>query len=93
MAQNGGNRERQPDPNNAKNVDTDSKGQWYFYNPMAVSQGKTTFQQLWGRRENVDDWQRVNKTVVGNLDTDEQQELTQEMQDSIARAAKQIENQ
>ena len=85
MAQNGGNRERQPDPNNAKNVDTDSKGQWYFYNPMAVSQGKTTFQQLWGRRENVDDWQRVNKTVVGNLDTDEQQELTQEMQDSIAR--------
>ena len=39
-------------------------GQWYFYNPMAVSQGKTTFQQQWGRRENKDNWQRINVTVV-----------------------------
>jgi len=39
-------------------------GQWYFYNPTAVSQGKTTFQRQWGRRENADNWQRVNQTVV-----------------------------
>lgn len=31
---------------------------------MAVSQGKTTFQQQWGRRENKDNWQRINVTVV-----------------------------
>lgn len=37
---------------------------WYFYNPLAVSRGKATFQKLWGRRENVDNWQRINKTVV-----------------------------
>ena len=43
---------------------TQGNGQWYFYNPMAVSQGKTTFQQQWGRRENKDNWQRINVTVV-----------------------------
>ena len=37
---------------------------WYFYNPMAVSQGKETFMRLWGKRENKDNWQRANKTVV-----------------------------
>ena len=37
---------------------------WYFYNPQAVQQGKRTFEQQWGKRENVDDWQRVNRTVV-----------------------------
>ena len=44
-----------------------TKGEWYFYNPLAVSQGKSTFQQQWGKRENVDNWQRVNKTVVGDF--------------------------
>ena len=39
-------------------------GQWYFYNPTAVSQGKQTFQRQWGQRENADNWQRQNQTVV-----------------------------
>ena len=39
-------------------------GQWYFYNPIAVSQGKAAFQRLWGKRENKDNWQRINQTVV-----------------------------
>ena len=39
-------------------------GQWYFYNPLAVSQGKMTFQRQWGKRENKDNWQRSNQTVV-----------------------------
>ena len=43
------------------------KGEWYFYNQQAISQGKTKFQQQWGKRENVDNWQRVNKTVVGDM--------------------------
>lgn len=59
-------------------------GTWYFYNQMAVNQGKETFQKLWGRRENVDDWQRVNKTVV-SMNTAED-EMTDEMRDSIAAA-------
>ena len=37
---------------------------WYFYNPLAISNGKETFQKQWGKRENVDDWQRINKTIV-----------------------------
>lgn len=53
-------------------------GQWYFYNPMAVSQGKNTFQQQWGRRENKDNWQRINLTVVGNMDTSSGEEETDE---------------
>ncbi|MBP5278351.1 MAG: tetratricopeptide repeat protein [Prevotella sp.] len=40
---------------------------WYFYNPMAVIQGKTNFEKMWGKRENVDNWQRVNKTVVAGI--------------------------
>ena len=43
---------------------TQGNGQWYFYNPVAVSQGKNTFQQQWGRRENKDNWQRINVTVI-----------------------------
>ena len=59
---------------------------WYFYNPMAIQQGKATFQRLWGKRENTDDWQRVNKTVVGGIGlTTEQDNLTDEQRDSIAR--------
>ena len=60
-------------------------GTWYFYNPMAVNQGKATFQKLWGKRENVDDWQRVNKTVVAQAQGVE--EMTDEMRDSLASQA------
>ena len=50
---------------------------------MAVQQGKTTFQQLWGKRENIDNWQRVNKTVVGSSNNN--LELTDAQRDSIAK--------
>lgn len=49
---------------------------WYFYNPPAVSQGKATFEKLWGRRENVDNWQRNNKTVVSSATPTGDQENT-----------------
>lgn len=42
-------------------------GAWYFYNPMAVQQGKQQFQRLWGKRENTDNWQRNNTTVVEGI--------------------------
>ena len=59
---------------------------WYFYNAMAVQQGKQAFEKLWGKRENTDNWQRVNKTVVGNLNGDADMELTEEQKDSIVKA-------
>ena len=49
---------------NANATQQTQGGAWYFYNPIAVSQGKTQFQQLWGKRPNEDNWQRINKTVV-----------------------------
>ena len=42
---------------------------WYFYNPMVVAQGKETFRKLWGNRENADNWQRANKTVVAGMES------------------------
>ena len=61
------------------------KAQWYFYNPMAVSQGKTAFRKLWGKRENVDNWRRTNKTVVavGNNDNEAVADTTELVADSI----------
>jgi len=59
-------------------------GTWYFYNPTAVSKGKEMFQRQWGRRENADNWQRSNKTVVAGPETEEQ--WTDEQRDSVMRA-------
>ncbi len=58
---------------------------WYFYNPQLVQQGKQAFAQKWGKRENTDNWQRYNKTVVGGFETEEVDTtmLTQEQRDSI----------
>ena len=67
-------------PNAAPSSFQQGNGQWYFYNPMAVSQGKTAFQQQWGRRENKDNWRRINQTVV-NLGREET-----EPTDSVATA-------
>ena len=58
---------------------------WYFYNPVAVSQGKASFQKMWGKRENVDNWQRVNKTVV--VMHAEAEEMTDEVRDSLVQVA------
>ena len=57
-----GNRQ-QPGRQNTPGQQT-AGGAWYFYNPQSVSQGKRSFEQLWGKRENTDDWQRINRTVV-----------------------------
>lgn len=63
-----------------------TNGQWYFYNPMAVQQGKQLFQRQWGKRENVDNWQRVNTTVVAGAGSDASAELTDAQRDSISKA-------
>ena len=59
-----GNRNTRPTPTAPQPIGGGKSGQWYFYNPQAVSQGKQSFQRQWGRRENQDHWQRLNKTVV-----------------------------
>ncbi len=64
--------------NNQLPTASGQSGQWYFYNPQAVSQGKQTFQRQWGKRENQDHWQRVNQTVVNLLPAE-----TEEKPDSL----------
>lgn len=42
---------------------TDSKGQWYFYNPTTASLGKMDFEKRWGRRVSEDNWRRSDKGI------------------------------
>jgi len=78
-----------PQKNNENSTNTPANGQWYFYSPLTVSQGKAQFQKLWGKRDNVDNWQRINKTVVANAAGAEK--MTDEQRDSLAQAAEQEE--
>ena len=78
-----------PQKNNENSTNTPANGQGYFYSPLTVSQGKAQFQKLWGKRDNVDNWQRINKTVVANAAGAE--EMTDEQRDSLAQAAEQEE--
>ena len=73
--------------NNSTQNQKQQNSTWYFYNQMAVNQGKATFQRLWGKRENVDNWQRANKTVVGNIGSSSAtDELSDQQRDSIFQA-------
>lgn len=87
MQRNGaiGNRNNTQNNTPTPQTGTQQNGKWYFYNPMAVQQGKQSFEKLWGKRENVDNWQRVNKTVVAGVGSEEFPEMTQEQLDSIAK--------
>lgn len=85
ISQNSGNNAAQNHrPNAAQQNQQNANALWYFYNPMAVSQGKAAFEKLWGKRENADNWQRVNKTVVATMQ--DEPEMSQEQLDSIAHA-------
>ena len=71
---------QRPTGNNRQNAT------WYFYNPTTVQQGKQAFARTWGKRDNVDNWQRVNKSVVGNIGSEETEETiyNEQQLDSIA---------
>jgi tetratricopeptide (TPR) repeat protein len=90
-----GNRQQQQQNRPTTPTQQTAGGAWYFYNPQTVSQGKRTFEQQWGKRENTDDWQRVNRTVVNlmqeNTDETDNQDNpdnpeSQELPDSLGNA-------
>ena len=87
MAKNGGDMTMNSTARNSININQNANNKdnavWYFYNSLAVSQGKAAFQKQWGKRENIDNWQRVNQTVVAFADT---QEYSEAQLDSIAQA-------
>lgn len=87
MQKNGGNQNTNRN-NNQPQTPTQKDGQWYFYSTASVTQGKQAFQKQWGKRENQDHWNRMNKTVVNFGNDAEESELTEEQADSIATAEK-----
>ena len=82
-AANGGNDTNTRQNRNTANNNTQQNGTWYFYNQMVVNQGKTAFQKQWGRRENVDNWQRVNKTVVAMNNDNDNDDDNEALTDSL----------
>lgn len=65
---------------------TPSTLEWYFYSQTAVSKGKQQFQKLWGRRENIDNWQRFNKSVVKAPDNNSLADISDAQRDSVFNA-------
>jgi tetratricopeptide (TPR) repeat protein len=45
--------------------ESNSKGEWYFYNSNLKSKGQAEFIRKWGKRTNTDNWRR-KKAVVAN---------------------------
>ncbi|MEY4539135.1 MAG: hypothetical protein RLZZ306_892 [Bacteroidota bacterium] len=45
-----------------------TKPTWYFTNPIAQQQGKTTFSNVWGPRALEDNWRRSVKDMFVNVD-------------------------
>ena len=70
-----GNTDMRPSTPTAPSMPTAGNGQWYFYNPTAVSQGKMAFQRQWGKRENADNWQRSNQTVISQERSEDQENV------------------
>ncbi len=57
-------------------------GDWYFYNPMNVNNGKNEFRRRWGNRKLEDNWRRANKSASLFAENE-----TAEMMDSTAMAS------
>jgi len=57
-------------------------GEWYFYNPNLMKQGKQAFRQKWGARTLEDNWRRKNK--AGSFIAAETPTPDEEDEDSIA---------
>jgi len=61
--------------NQSQNIfgnNTNSKGEWYFYNNSIKAQGFNEFKTVWGKRQNVDNWRRLsgsqNSSSANNAD-------------------------
>ena len=65
---------------------------FYFYNPQTVAQGKTQFENKWGKRTLEDNWRRRDKKMAllltddeRNVSPDEQDDYMLAQSDSIAQ--------
>ena len=83
MEQGTDNTNNRPTPTTSS---TSTAKEWYFYSQTAVSKGKQQFQRLWGKRENVDNWQRINKSVVKMQENNGLADMSDEQRDSVFSA-------
>lgn len=68
-----------------------NQANWYFYNKILISAGKTDFLNKWGTRKLEDNWQRKDKTVVAMDDEAEPTDslaMQEELGDKQATAGK-----
>lgn len=75
------------------NLMTGGDNSWYFYNTMLVNQGKSDFQERWGRRKLEDNWRRSNRSVLAEsafeeTNYDETDSTAVAVPDSAALAAR-----
>lgn len=56
--------------NRERNAQNQSGGNWYFYNPTALSFGFTEFIKKWGRRKLEDNWRLSNKAPTMDFGDD-----------------------
>ncbi len=58
-------------PDNKPANTTQQTGAWYFYNPATVSFGAGEFVKKWGNRKQEDDWNRADKSIIQNANTND----------------------
>lgn len=54
----------------------DQQGQFYFYTPTTVMQGKQDFQRQWGRRPNQDFWRFSSRETLAQLQPEQADSLS-----------------
>ena len=67
------NRGLQQQQNKADAFVDPNKPTWYFTNPIAQQQGKTTFSNVWGTRALEDNWRRSSKDNALTFDSNNNQ--------------------
>ena len=61
------------------------KGEWYFYNPQLIKQGKQEWIRRWGNRPLEDNWRRQNKQVTAAFGEEDEMDESEEYEtDSLA---------
>jgi len=66
---------------NSREQEQQAGGNWYFYNPSAISFGFTEFVKRWGRRKLEDNWRLRNKQVT-SFDSDMEEQSDSLVADS-----------
>ena len=65
-------------------LQSNKKGEWYFYSSQSLGFGKTEFQKTWGNRKLEDDWRWSSKIKTNTNTTDSLQVSTKDLRYDLA---------